>query len=146
MSGFGAAATGFGARGTVGVAAATTATTFLAVALAITFFAVGLRAGDLAAWAFLAGALAIAFLAVGLRAGDLARLTFLAGALAGARFAAVFLADFFTADFFVVFFVGATFFFPVIAFFVFFAMIVLQNVAADFPMHTGPIKPDKLRL
>jgi hypothetical protein len=44
----------------------------LAVALAIVFLAVGLRAGDLAALAFLAGALAIAFLAVGLRARDVA--------------------------------------------------------------------------
>jgi hypothetical protein len=101
--------------------------------------AVGLRAGDLAALAFLAGALATAFLTVGLRAGDVAALAFLAGTLAGARFAAVLLADLFAADFFVVFFAAATFFFPFVAFF---AMIVLPIVAADFPMHTGTIKPD----
>jgi hypothetical protein len=88
---------------------------------------------------FLAGALATAFLAVGLRARDVAALAFLAGALAGARFAAVLLADFFAADFFVVFFAAATFFFPFVAFF---AMIDLPIVAADFPMHTGTIKPD----
>jgi hypothetical protein len=63
-------------------------------------------------------------------------LAFLAGALAGARFAAVLLADFFAADFFVVFFAAATFFFP------FVAIINLPIVAADFPMHTGKIKPD----
>jgi hypothetical protein len=83
--------------------------------------------------------LATAFLTVGLRAGDVAALAFLAGTLAGARFAAVLLADFFAADFFVVFFAAATFFFPFVAFF---AMIVLPIVAADFPMHTGTIKPD----
>ena len=162
-NGFGAAATGFGVRGTAGVAGATAAMSFLAVALAIAVLAVGLRAGDLAAWAFLAGALAIAFLAVGLRArevaalaflagalataflavglraGDLAGLALLAGALAGARFGAVLLADFFAADFFVVFFAAATFFFPFVAFF---AMIDLLILAADFPMHTGTIKPD----
>ena len=126
-----------GAEGGAGVAEATAATSLLAGALAIAFLTVGLRAGDLAALAFLAGALAVAFLAVGLRAGDLARLgapaitffavglragdlaalPFLAGALAGARFAAVLLADFFAADFFVVFFAAATFFFPFVAFF-----------------------------
>jgi hypothetical protein len=46
------------------------------------------------------------------------------------------LADFFAADFFVVFFAAATFFFP------FVAIINLPIVAADFPMHTGKIKPD----
>jgi len=54
----------------------------LAVAVAIAFLAVGLRAGNLAAWAFLSGALAITFLAVGLRAGDVATWASLAGALA----------------------------------------------------------------
>jgi hypothetical protein len=44
-----------------------------------------------------------------------------------------------SADFFVVFFAAATFFFPFVAFF---AMIDLPIVAAHFPMHTGTIKPD----
>jgi hypothetical protein len=66
--------------------------------------AIDLRAGHVAALAglvFRAGVLAITFLAVGLRAGDLVALALLAGALAGARFATVLLADFFAADFFV---------------------------------------------
>jgi hypothetical protein len=75
----------FGAGRAAGVGGAAAATSFLAGALVIAFFAVGLRAGDLAALAFLA--LATAFLTVGLRAGDLAALAFLAGTLAGARFA-----------------------------------------------------------
>jgi hypothetical protein len=94
--------------------------------------------GATAATGFLAGALAITFLAAGLRAGDLAILAFLAGALAGADFAEVLLADFFAADFFVVFFAAATFFFPFVAFFTFFAMVVLPIAAADFPeAHRG---------
>jgi hypothetical protein len=68
-----AAATGFGAGGGAGVAGAAAVTNFLAGPLAV-----GLRAGDVAAWGFLAGAVAIAFLAVGLRAGDSAGLAFLA--------------------------------------------------------------------
>ena len=119
-----AAATGFGAGGGAGVAGTAAATGFLAGPLAI-----GLRAGDVAAFAFLAGALAIAFLAVGLRAGDLAALALLAGALARARFAAVLSAGFFAADFFVVLVAAATFFFPVIAFFVFFALLKLVKEA-----------------
>lgn len=111
---------------------------FLAGAAAIALMAVRLRAWELPGLTFLAGALAITFLPVGLRAGDLATLPLLAAVFA-ARFAVVLLADFFAVDFFVVFFDAATFFFPFIAFFAFFAMIVLHSstLKLDFPNHTG---------
>ena len=53
----------------------------------------------------------------------------------GARFAAILLVDFLAADFLVVLFAAATFFFPFVVFFAFLAMIVLPIGAADFPMH-----------
>jgi hypothetical protein len=84
--------------------------------------------GAAAATGFLAG------LAVDLRAADLATLALLAGAFAaGARFVAVVLADFFTADFFVAFLAAAT----LLVFFVFFAIFVFPIAATDCPNHTN---------
>jgi hypothetical protein len=149
MAGFGGAPSGF-------AAGVTAATGFLCGVFVIAVLAVGLRAGGFGATAtgmagfggaasgfaagvtaatgFLYGVFVIAVLAVGLRAADLTTLALLAGALAaGARLAAIVLADFFAAGFFVVFFAAATFF----VFFVFFAIFVFPIVVADFPNHTG---------
>jgi hypothetical protein len=60
--------------------------------------------------------------------------------LAGASFVTVLLADFFAADFFVVFLAGAIFFFPFVAFFAFFAIIVLRSSRLTFRCALG--QPD----
>jgi hypothetical protein len=134
----GGGAAGLGSGAGVGVATVGDSTNGFGSAVGMTGSgggATGFGAGMGAAAA--TGFFAITFWAAGLRAGDLAALTFPAGALAGARFAAVLLADFFAADFFVVFFAGATFFFPFVAFFALFAMIALPIAAADIPMRSA---------
>jgi hypothetical protein len=121
MTGFGGAASGV-------VAGATAATGFLRSALVIAGLAVGLRAAGLATLALLAGVVVAAttaatgFLAGTLVIADGATLALRAGAFL-VRFAAIVLADFFAADFVVVFLAAAAF----LVFFVFFAIIVFPD-------------------